>query len=112
MAHEPEDRAQRPSPPYYAVIFTSTRTEGDHGYVDQAARMVELAKEQPGFLGLDSVRDAAGKGITVSYWSSEGAIRDWKAQAEHRVAQAQGREHWYADYTVQIAKVERAYGKP
>ena len=103
--------ATTPKPPYYAVIFTSLRTEGDEGYDQMAARMVELAAQQPGFLGVESVRDPGGLGITVSYWESEDAIRHWKAQAEHRRAQEKGRKQWYADYQLRVARVEREYGK-
>jgi hypothetical protein len=38
--------AKTPSPPYYAVIFSSVRTDGDHGYGAMADRMVELAAQQ------------------------------------------------------------------
>jgi heme-degrading monooxygenase HmoA len=103
--------AATPSPPYYAVIFTSQRTEGDQGYGGMAARMVELAATQPGYLGIESVRGADGVGITVSYWTSTQAIADWKANAEHCIAQETGKRLWYADYQLRIAKVERAYGK-
>lgn len=99
--------AQTPEPPYYAVIFTSLRTEGDRGYGATARRMVELAREQPGFLGFESARE--GLGITVSYWSSPEAIQAWKAQAEHRLAQANAPE-WYAAFRVRVCRVERAYG--
>ena len=103
--------AKTPEPPYYAVIFTSERTEGDRGYGSMADRMVELAREQPGFLGVESVRGADGVGITVSYWESEEAIRHWKANAEHKAAQRGGQTTWYADYFLRVAKVERQYGK-
>ncbi len=73
--------------------------------------MVELAHEQPGFLGVESARGADGFGITVSYWTTEDAIANWKANAEHGVAQEMGRARWYADYQLRVAKVERAYGK-
>lgn len=102
------DIAQTPEPPYYAVIFSNRRTEGDHGYAEMADRMVELAAEQPGFLGIESVRD--GLGITVSYWDSLDAIRNWKRNAEHREAQRLGHEKWYSTFKVRIAKVERDYG--
>lgn len=75
-----------------------------------AERMVELAAQQPGFLGVESARDAAGFGITVSYWASEQAIAAWKANAEHRVAQETGKHDWYAHYETRVARVERAYG--
>ncbi len=103
--------ARLPAPPYHAVIFTSQRTDGDAGYEAMAARMVELGAQQPGFLGLDSVRGPDGRGITVSYWRDEAAIRAWKQQTEHQQAQRGGRQTWYQDYSVRIAKVERAYGK-
>ena len=100
--------AKTPQPPYYAVIFTSERTEGDQGYADMANRMVELAEQQPGFLGIESARDNVG--ITVSYWQSLEAIKDWKQQSEHQAAQSSGKELWYSHYRIRISKVEREYG--
>jgi heme-degrading monooxygenase HmoA len=100
--------ASTPKPPYYAVIFTSLRTEGDNGYADMASKMVELAAQQPGFLGIESAREDLG--ITVSYWSDLESIRNWKTNAEHLQAQRQGREQWYASFKVRISKVERDYG--
>lgn len=103
--------ARTPEPPYYAVIFTSLRTEGDRGYGRMAERMLELAAQQPGFLGVESARGADGLGITVSYWVSEEAIAAWKEQTDHRVAQETGQRVWYADYQLRVARVERSYGK-
>ncbi|HRO27875.1 MAG TPA: antibiotic biosynthesis monooxygenase [Luteimonas sp.] len=102
------DIANTPEPPYYAVIFSSQRTPGDNGYAQMAERMVQLAAEQPGFLGIESVREALG--ITVSYWDSLESIRDWKRNAEHLDAQRLGRDRWYAGFRVRVAKVEREYG--
>ena len=104
--------ARTPEPPYYAVIFSSRRTEGDHGYAAMAERMAALAARRPGFLGMESVRGADGVGITVSYWTSEEAIAGWRADAEHRLAQELGRSGWYARYAIRVARVERAYGGP
>ncbi len=101
--------ASTPQPPYYAVIFTSQRTDGDNGYADTADRMVELAADQPGFLGIETARGPDGAGITVSYWASLHAIDVWRNHAEHRLAQEKGRTTWYAHYAVRIAKIERAY---
>ena len=105
--------AALPKPPYYAVIFSSMRREGgeaDDGYGAAAERMVELARSQPGFLGVESARDAEGFGITVSYWASEDAIRAWRQHAEHAATRARGRAAWYARFELRVAKVERAYG--
>lgn len=99
--------AATPQPPYYAVIFTSQRTAGDGGYGAMAERMVELAQAQPGFLGVESARDEAGFGITVSYWRDEASIAAWKAHAEHAVAQRLGREAWYGAFHLRVCRVER-----
>ncbi|MFC5403303.1 antibiotic biosynthesis monooxygenase family protein [Cohnella soli] len=97
------------SEPYYAVVFTSQRSDGDNGYGNMADRMEELAREQPGFLGVESARDASGAGITVSYWSSLEAIANWKKHEAHQVAQEKGKQTWYENYKVRICKVEREY---
>ncbi len=93
--------------PYYAVIFTSTRTEGDNEYSKMADRMVELASQQDGFISLDSAREEIG--ITVSYWRNLESIKKWKANSEHKIAQQKGKSNWYKNYTVRIARVENEY---
>jgi heme-degrading monooxygenase HmoA len=100
--------AATPKPPYYAVIFTSHRTDGDNDYGDMATKMVELAAQQPGYLGIESARENLG--ITVSYWSDLESIKNWKANIEHKQAQKFGHEKWYSSFKVRISKVERDYG--
>jgi heme-degrading monooxygenase HmoA len=100
--------AQTPTPPYYAVIFTSHRTEGDGGYGEMARRMAELSAQQPGYLGAESAREDVG--ITVSYWRDLDSIKAWKAEFEHQDAQRLGKKKWYSAFQVRIAKVERDYG--
>ncbi|AKJ69516.1 hypothetical protein PATSB16_38580 [Pandoraea thiooxydans] len=99
--------AATPAVPYYAVIFTSMRTEGDNGYEKMSNAMVQLASQQPGFLGVESARD--GLGITVSYWDSLEAIAAWKQNTAHLVAQQRGRDTWYETFKVRICRVERDY---
>lgn len=99
--------AQTPKPPYYAVIFTSTQAEKLEGYGEMADRMEQLAKEQPGYLGFEAARD--GVGIAISYWRDLESIANWKANAEHLVAQASGRAQWYEQYVTRICLVERDY---
>ena len=103
--------AQLPKPPYYAVIFSSQRNARDEaGYGSTAQRMVELAREQPGFLGVESTRGVDGFGITVAYWESEESILAWRKHAEHTAARERGRSDWYEHFELRVAKVERAYG--
>ena len=97
--------AKTPTPPYYAVIFSNIRTEFDEGYFKMAERMLELAKQQEGFLGEESARNELG--ITISYWDSVEAIKSWKANVEHIAAQKMGREKWYKAFKTRVAKVER-----
>ena len=93
--------------PYYAVIFTSSRTEVDESYSEMAIKMVELAKQHEGFLGVESARSDTG--ITVSYWKSLEAIKKWKQNLDHLDAQRKGKSLWYENYTVRIALVEKEY---
>lgn len=109
MPTPPSPFAETPQPPYYVVTFSSTRTEGDHGYGAMADRMAELALQQPGCLGAESARDADGFGITNSYWADEESLKAWKQVASHLAAQRIGRDRWYRQYKVRIARVERAY---
>jgi len=109
-----------PPPGAVAVIFTSVRridpvlgTSVDaDGYAAMAEEMQALAARQPGYLGVESVRDAStGHGITVSYWADDPSARAWKEVAEHLVAQERGRERWYASYSVVVAEVTRSYAR-
>jgi heme-degrading monooxygenase HmoA len=100
--------APSPPPPYWAVIFTNQRRDGDDAEYGRAAeRMQELAARVPGFLGIESVRAGDGLGITVSYWDSEQAIAEWRLHPEHLEVQARGREDWYSRYELRVARVER-----
>ncbi len=100
--------ADTPKPPYYAVIFSSVRSDWTEGYSETTERMLELAREQPGFLGVESARNEIG--ITVSYWRDLDSIKAWKTNTEHLEAQRRGKRDWYSAYTTRICLVERAYG--
>jgi heme-degrading monooxygenase HmoA len=110
--------ASLPEPPYWAVVLSSRRRAGSGAdpdaeagaYAAAAERVVELAAGYPGYLGIESTRDAAGFGINVSYWASEEAIRAWRDDAEHTLTRGAGRVRWYDHYELRMARVERAYG--
>jgi len=99
--------AKTPIPPYYAVIFSSIRTDGDNGYSEMADKMVKLAAQQDGFLGVESVRENLG--ITVSFWKDLKSIKKWKENTEHIIAMKKGKTDWYRSFKTRIAKVERDY---
>ena len=98
-----------PAPPYYAVIFSSVRSDGDHGYEEMAQKMFELASMQNGFLGFESARNDIG--ITVSYWKDLESIEQWRRNEKHMLAKEKGRSEWYEAYTVRISKVEEEYSR-
>lgn len=100
--------ARTPEPPYYAVIFTSIRTDVEEGYSDMSKEMEALVQNQPGFLGFESIRNEIG--ITVSYWKDMGSIKKWKEHQEHKLARERGRSTWYSSFKIRICKVERDYG--
>jgi heme-degrading monooxygenase HmoA len=99
--------AATPKPPYYAVIFTNELTVHTEGYEEMADKMCQMALKEPGCLGFESAR--SGLGITISYWDSLEAIKNWKANTEHREAQQKGIDIWYKYYKTRICKVERDY---
>ncbi|CAN1555880.1 COG2329 Uncharacterized enzyme involved in biosynthesis of extracellular polysaccharides [Rhabdaerophilaceae bacterium] len=105
----PHRLSRLPEPPYYIVAFSSIRSEGDHGYAAMADAMVELASQQPGFLGIESARAPDGFGITNSFWADETALKAWKDVARHMLAQKLGKERWYLHYALRVGRVERAY---
>jgi heme-degrading monooxygenase HmoA len=100
--------SKTPEPPYYAVIFTSIRTDGDHGYAAVSEQMMHLAAKQEGYLGVEHARNELG--ITVSYWQDLESIKKWKNHVDHTIARNRGRSEWYKNFKVRIAKVERDYG--
>jgi len=98
--------ADTPKPPYYAVVFTSIRSDGDNGYAEAAKRLLEIARQQPGFLGYEAARQEMG--ISVSYWETPEAIRAWKDHPEHRKVQEK-EPLWYRESRIRVCRVERDY---
>lgn len=94
--------------PYYAVIFSTLLSDNLEGYEEMANKMEDLAKKQPGYLGVESARNQIG--ITVSYWESIDDIVQWKNNIEHTKARNLGRAQWYKKYQLRICKIEREYG--
>jgi heme-degrading monooxygenase HmoA len=101
--------APMPEPPYYAVIFANQASKTPEGYAEMVQVMLDCAAEIPGYIGIESSRIADGFAVTVSYWDSEDAIKTWRNHAKHQVAQKIGRDRWYDNFQLRVARVERQY---
>lgn len=95
----------------YAVIFTAIVADQDSRYRQMAGQLRDLAMTDFGCTEFISVTEGEQE-IALSYWPDEDAIKDWKQQAEHRVAQQLGKEGWYKHYKVEVVKILRAYDGP
>ena len=104
--------APMPDPPYYAVIFSNQISDTPEGYAQMADTMAELAETIPGYIGRETARDADGFAVTVSYWETEAAIKQWREHAKHQLAQKLGKDRWYDHYSLRVAKIERQYQGP
>lgn len=113
MSSDPEARVapvEAYEPPYYAAVFTTVRSQDQSGYSETNARMEDLVKDVPGFLGMDHAETPGGLSMTVGYFRDADALTEWRCNAEHRAAQQRGRVQWYQSYTLHVAKVERSNG--
>jgi len=110
MSDHPAVPVEAFEPPYYVAVFTSVRTAEQAGYPETAARMEELVKDVPGYLGMDHAQTPGGLSITVGYFRDADALSQWRSNAEHRSARQRGRAEWYESYTLHVAKVERSRG--
>lgn len=93
---------------YYAVIFTAEMTQDLEGYEDMARKMRKLVEKQPGYIAMHHSMEGRRE-VTISYWQNLESIKAWKQQPEHRAAQELGRSKWYANYSVQFAKIDKFY---
>ncbi|MDX2168218.1 MAG: antibiotic biosynthesis monooxygenase [Deltaproteobacteria bacterium] len=100
--------ARTPEPPYYAVIAPAELNPDLEGYAQTALRLMQVAREVDGFLGIESCI-AGNFSLAVSYWRSLEAIAEWRRHAEHRLAKDNGMQRWFAAYCTRIARVERVY---
>jgi len=99
--------------PKYAVIFR-TESTGKHveEYAKLSSRLLEIAKDLPGFCGIETVKDSGGRGISVSYWTDENSIQKWKQHTEHLIAQERGKKLFYRSYSIEVCSINRAYSGP
>ena len=92
----------------YAVIFKAEINQLDKSYSETALRMRELAINKYGCTEFVAVTEGNYE-IAISYWETQEQIVKWKQDAEHLVAQEQGRNTWYKSYKVEVVEVIREY---
>jgi heme-degrading monooxygenase HmoA len=72
-------------------------------------RMLELVSDIDGFLGIEGFSGEDGSELAVAKFSTDDAIRAWKAQPEHVATQQRGRDEFFSAYQVTVAAVTRSY---
>lgn len=96
-----------------AVIFeVEPRAGQQDAYLDAAAQLRPLLQEIDGFISIERFQSLSnpGKLLSLSYWRDEAAVKAWRNLEAHRATQARGREQIFADYSLRVAQVVRAYG--
>ncbi len=97
-----------PEPPYYAVIAPAELADDTRGYFEMAESLIELARKQPGFIGIEGGY-MKGFSLAVSYWESLEAIQNWSRNSRHMLAKDKAKSDWFKKYVTRIAKVEKVY---
>src|SRR6478672_6812469 len=98
--------SKTPKPPYYAVIFTSINADVDHTeHTEMYQRMVKIAQNYQGYLGIEPARNPDGSGVAAVYWRDHESILAFARDPEHLIAKKKGREIWYSHYFIRICKV-------
>jgi heme-degrading monooxygenase HmoA len=92
----------------YAVIFRARAEQPDQHYQAMVAQMRDLAFAEYGCRDFIAVTEGDCE-IAISYWDDEEAIRRWKNDPRHSIAQQRGRDGWYSAYTVQVVEIRREY---
>ncbi|MEY9782071.1 antibiotic biosynthesis monooxygenase family protein [Sinorhizobium fredii] len=96
-----------------AVIFEVLPAEGERDtYLGLAADLRPLLDGIDGFISIERFQSLVdpNKLLSLSFWRDEAAVKAWRNGAEHRAAQAAGRNGVFADYRLRIAAVVRDYG--
>lgn len=92
---------------FYAVIFSSEKSDDLEGYTEMDEATMTLAAQQPGYLGYESVT-SQNRTIFISYWENKAAIENWRINSTHKMAKA-GAHKWYKRYLSQICLVESSH---
>jgi len=97
----------------FAVIFEVEPKPGrERDYLDIAAALRPEVEAIDGFISIERFESLSHKGklLSLSFWRDEDAVKRWREHAEHREAQARGRNEIFADYRITVVSVARQYG--
>ena len=96
----------------YAVIFeVQPKPQHKQDYLDTAAQLLDELKAIPGFISVERFASLSSqhKLVSLSFWETEEAIKQWKANVNHKAAQAKGINEYFEDFRIRVARVERDY---
>jgi heme-degrading monooxygenase HmoA len=94
-----------------AVIFEVWAADRD-AYLDIAADLRPRLEQIDGFLSVERFESLTEKDkiLSLSFWRDEEAVKAWRNQPEHQMAQKAGRGGIFRDYRLRVAHVTRDYG--
>ncbi|EOL8988592.1 antibiotic biosynthesis monooxygenase [Cronobacter dublinensis] len=95
-----------------AVLFEAQALpQAQQRYFDLAAGLKPLLADAPGFIDLERFQSLTvpDRFLSLSWWESEEAVRQWKGNLMHQAAQQEGKERIFAHYRIRVAQVLRDY---
>jgi heme-degrading monooxygenase HmoA len=102
VTQETHPTSETPHTEVVTVFRSRLRDDAGEGYGRTAEAMEERARAMPGFVDFKTFTAADGERVSLITFASRGAHDAWRDDPAHRAAQERGREHWYAEYTIQI----------
>ena len=85
------------------TIFRSRkRPEAEAAYVQTAEQMEAAARAMPGFVDFKVFVAEDGERVSLITFDSPAAQQAWRDDPRHRLAQQQGRDDFYLEYSIQV----------
>ena len=90
------------------TIFRSRLRADAPDYPSVAQKMLDLAREMPGFVSFKTFHNPDGERCSIVEFADWQSHNNWAAHPHHRQAQQQGRNDFYSEYSITVAEVARS----
>ena len=111
MIEENDGMEPNATRPVVTVFRSRLRPDAEaRGYGETAVRMEASARAMPGFIDFKAFTASDGERVSIITFDTLEHQAAWRDDPEHRVAQARGREEFYAEYSVSVCLLMRHSG--